>query len=143
MIEFMKTHDKAKIPQRQTEGAAGFDLHYSAEHAETVYLHPGQSRLFPTGVKCAIPENWCGLILPRSGWAVNFSIDKLAGLVDEDWRGEVGVVLINHGLEVKTIEPGDRIAQMIVTPYMKESKEVTKLSETVRGNGGFGSTGVK
>jgi dUTP pyrophosphatase len=142
MIEFKKLHTEAITPFRASEGAAGFDLFYSGEHADPVDLYPGKRHLFETGFACAIPQNWCGLIMPRSGWAIKDGRDKLAGLIDEDYRGEVGVILINHGSDVKTIMPGERIAQMIVVPYMKDSKEVMELSTTIRGENGYGSTGA-
>jgi dUTP pyrophosphatase len=142
MIEFMKLHPEAKIPQRESEGAAGFDLKYTGEGIRAITLKPGERFLFQTGVACAIPENWCGQIWPRSGWAVKDGRDKMAGMIDPDYRGEVCALLINHGQRSVTIEPGERIAQMVVVPYMAESKEVTELSETIRGKGGFGSTGA-
>ncbi len=137
MIQFQLCHELAKAPQRATDGSAGFDL-YSTK---SFTLQPGVRHSYPIGVKCAIPEGWCGMIYPRSGWAVNYGLHKLAGLIDSDYRGEIGAVLYNAGDDPIEVKAGDRIAQMVVVPYMGESIVVDELATTDRGAGGFGSTG--
>lgn len=140
-IEFKKTHTEAMIPARGSEGAAGFDLYYSCSDAKPVTLKPHERHLFKTGIECALPQGSVGQIWPRSGKAVSEGRDTLAGIIDEDYRGEIGVALINHGSEAIEILPGERIAQMVVTPFFRLAAEVSELSETVRGGDGYGSTG--
>lgn len=137
MIRFELCNAYAKEPVRSTKGAAGFDL-YSTKSFD---LQPGVRHAFPIGVRCAIPNGWCGMIYPRSGWAVKQGLDKLAGLIDSDYRGEIHAVLYNSGDETIEVRQGDRIAQMVVVPYMGESKLVNVLDDTERGENGFGSTG--
>ena len=136
-IKFKLIDEQALVPERQTAGAAGFDLYTTENYS----LLPGEYKVFKTGVACAIPEGYCGIIMPRSGWAVSKGLDKLAGLIDADYRGEVLVCLVNHGDSYITIKAGDRIGQMVVTPFLGESEVVEELDDTVRGEGGFGSTG--
>lgn len=137
MILFQKLHPLAYMPTRGSEGAAGFDL-YSLEIRT---LQPGERAAIETGMACAIPPNWCGQIWPRSGLAVKQGVDRLAGLIDEDYRGEIKVALINEGSEPVEIRLGDRIGQLVVVPYMADATLVDELPGTVRGDGGFGSTG--
>ena len=138
MIKFKKLHSDAKIPTRATLGSAGFDLSYCGDSIEI--LHPGQRRLFKTGIACKIPANYCGQIWPRSGLALKHAVDVLAGLIDNDYRKEVCVILINHDEERPfQVLPGDRVAQLVVVPFLGGSEWVTDLEETDRG--GFGSTG--
>ncbi len=127
------------MPTRGTEQAAGYDL----SSAIDVNVFPGERQVIPTGLAWQFPSGYCGQIWPRSGLAVRQGIDVLAGLIDNDYRGEVGVVLINHGNDVFRVKKGDRIAQMVlVAPgiFTPELSEV--LDETERGAGGYGSTGV-
>lgn len=137
MIKFQLMNGYAKQPTRGTDQSAGFDL-YSTKSFD---LRPGVRHAFPIGVCCAIPEGWCGMIYPRSGWAVKHGLDKLAGLIDSDYRGEIHAVLYNSGDEVIEVRQGDRIAQMVVVQYMGDSVVVDCLDDTERGAGGFGSTG--
>ncbi len=140
MIQLQRigAHD-LPLPKQATEGAAGFDL--IAVHSTCI--HVGGTRLVPTGFAWAIPIGQVGMIRPRSGLAVRHGIDVLAGVVDADYRGEVSVVLINHGDRPIQINAGDRIAQMVVQPCMVGvTVECDELPSTERGNGGFGSTGA-
>ncbi len=139
MIQFKKLNDTAIIPRRTSEGAAGFDIYCN----DFVTLRPGVHCLLSTGIAMAIPHGWVGLIWPRSGLAAKHGINVLAGVVDADYRGEVKASLINHGQDTVEFKPGDRIAQILFQPVLLQSIEVTELSDTVRGDGGFGSTGIK
>lgn len=132
-------HD-LEIPKQQTESAAGFDL-ASAVH---VYIEPGEQVLIPTGFAWEIYEGFVGLIRDRSGQAYKQRLTTRAGVIDSDYRGEVGVLAVNESNEPISIEPGERIAQMIVSSYLKCSLvEVDEFSDTERGDNGFGSTGCK
>lgn len=129
------------LPKRESDGAAGYDLRSNFDNV--VSLPPGERKLIETGFKWEIPPGMVGLIQPRSGLACREGLDTMAGVIDSDYRGEVGVLLINHGHQMINIEPGDRIAQMVVTYYRAdELVEVDNLSDSSRGTGGFGSTGV-
>ncbi len=132
------------LPAYATEHAAGFDLRAAVE--ESVVLEPLERALIPTGFVFEIPEGYEGQIRPRSGLAFRKGITLLnsPGTVDADYRGEVKVLLINLGQEPVTIERGERIAQMIITPVVRvELVEVEMVSTTARGEGGFGSTGYR
>ena len=125
-------------PSRSTAHAAGADLHA----AEDLTLAPGERRLVPTGLRVAIPPGHAGLVWPRSGIAVRDGIDTMAGVIDSDYRGEVKVLLINHGREPFRIRRGDRIAQLLVQRVEPaEFVPADGLPESARGEGGFGSTG--
>lgn len=131
------------LPAYATADAAGFDL--LAAVAESIVLQPGERRLVPTGISIAVPPGFEAQVRPRSGLAFKHGITVLnsPGTIDADYRGEVGVVLINHGDAPFTINRGERIAQMIVAAYSRvEWVPVAELPETQRGAGGFGSTGV-
>ncbi len=131
------------LPSYKTRGSAGMDLH--AAISAVVVLAPGQRQLIPTGLRFAIPEGCEGQVRPRSGLALRhgLSIVNSPGTIDSDYRGEVGIVLINHGLEPVTIEPLQRIAQLVITPVLiAELVEADDLDATERGSGGYGSTGV-
>ena len=126
------------LPEYATEGAAGADL----RAALRTVLEPGARAAVPTGIRVEIPPGHVGLVWPRSGLAVRHGIDTLAGVIDSDYRGDVGVVLINHGREAVTIEPGDRIAQLVVQKVERARFEASDdLAASGRGAGGFGSTG--
>ena len=132
------------LPAYATEHAAGFDLRAAVE--ESVVLEPLARALIPTGFVFEIPEGYEGQIRPRSGLAFRKGITLLnsPGTVDADYRGEVKVLLINLGQEPVTIERGERIAQMVITPVVRvELVEVETVSTTARGEGGFGSTGYR
>jgi dUTP pyrophosphatase len=130
------------LPSYQTPGSAGLDL--CAALPEPVQLAPGERRLIPTGLIFEIPEGHEGQVRPRSGLALKHGISVVnsPGTIDADFRGEVGIVLINHGAEPFVIEPLSRIAQMVIARVEQvEIEEVDSLSETARGAGGYGSTG--
>lgn len=138
MIKFKKMHPDAIIPTRATEGSAGFDI-YSLDDKK---LEHGHCVAFSTGICISIPAGWVGLIKPRSGLAFKASIDSMAGVIDSDYTGEVKVLLTCHDdIILESIEKGDRIAQLVVVPFMGESMEVEELDDTERGANGFGSTG--
>lgn len=128
------------LPTHHTDHAACIDM--IAALAEDMILQPGQRAMVPTGMCMAIPEGYCGQIWPRSGFAAKQGIDILAGMIDSDYRGELKIVMINHGDEAFTISHGMRIAQMQICPYLRvTTTEVSELPESTRGTGGFGSTG--
>lgn len=131
------------LPSYQTSGASGLDL--CAALSEPVALAPGQHRLFPTGICVEIPDGFEGQVRPRSGLALRHGLTVLnsPGTVDADYRGELGIVLVNHGPAPVEIKPLDRIAQLVIAPVVKVQVEVVpSLSETDRAAGGYGSTGV-
>jgi dUTP pyrophosphatase len=125
------------LPAYSTPGAAGADLKAS----EPVTLAPGERAAVATGLHLEIPPGHVGLVWPRSGLAVKHGIDTLAGVIDSDYRGEVRVVLVNHGREPFTIAPGDRIAQLLIQRVEAARFARAAVGETERGQGGFGSTG--
>lgn len=130
------------LPRRMTEGSAGFDLR--ACLAEPVTLEPQQRRLIPIGFRMALPARCEGQIRPRSGlaWRHGLTLLNTPGTVDEDYRGEVKVLMINLGTEPHTIRHGDRIAQLVVAPVVPVlAEETDELPATERGEGGFGHTG--
>ncbi|MCK6609616.1 MAG: dUTP diphosphatase [Bacteroidia bacterium] len=130
------------LPEYQTLHAAGMDLLANLE--EEVSLQPGERKLIGTGLKLALPEGYEAQIRPRSGLALKHGITVLnsPGTIDADYRGEIKVLLINHGQEPFSIKHGERIAQLIVAKYSQISWEIVeKLPETERGEGGYGSTG--
>jgi dUTP pyrophosphatase len=132
------------LPAFATAQAAGVDL--EAAVTAPLTLQPGERQLVPTGLSMALPQGYEAQIRPRSGLAYKNGVTVLnsPGTIDADYRGEVKVLLINHGQEPFTIERGMRIAQMVVAPYTQPAWGVVEsLDDTVRGNGGFGSTGVK
>ena len=133
------------LPSYETAGSAGMDLLAALDEGEDMVLGPGERALVPTGLKMAIPEGYEVQVRPRSGLAVKHGITALnaPGTIDSDYRGEVKVILINHGAEPFTIGRGDRIAQMVVAEVIQGVwEECEDLPETARGAGGFGSTGV-
>jgi dUTP pyrophosphatase len=129
------------LPEYKTDGSSGMDLMANVEQA--VKILPGEKKIISTGIMVAIPEQYEIQIRPRSGLASKNGISVLntPGTIDSDYRGEIKVILINHGKDIFEIKKNDRIAQMIVCPIIKvELEEVESLPETVRGKGGFGST---
>jgi dUTP pyrophosphatase len=133
-----------ELPKYSTNESAGLDLR--AELQSPIVLEPGQRSLIPTGLKIALPTGYEAQVRPRSGLAYKHGITVLnsPGTIDADYRGDVGVILINHGSESFTIENGERIAQLIIAKFVQiDWDEVLNLSTTSRGEGGFGSTGVK
>jgi len=133
---------KHELPQFETAQSAGMDLRANID--APVVLQPGDRTLIPTGIKMALPDGYEAQIRPRSGLAYKHGITVLnsPGTIDADYRGDVGVLLINHGQEPFTVEDGMRVAQMVVAQYSQFQWEpVADLSATDRGEGGFGSTG--
>ncbi len=131
------------LPAYETAGAAGLDLR--AAIGEPVTLAPGMRTLVATGLAMQLPAGFEGQVRPRSGLALRHGVTVLnaPGTVDSDYRGEVSVVLINHGSEPFTVTRGDRIAQLVIAPVSHARlSEVETLDETARGAGGYGSTGV-
>jgi len=143
-ILIKKTNKEVITPKYKTDGSSGVDL--SAFLEKKVVIKPNSSELIPTGLQVAIPEELEIQIRPRSGLAAKESIGVLnsPGTIDSDYRGELKIILFNHGNEDFIINNGDRIAQMVLVPIVKmEFEEVDSLPNTVRGQGGFGSTGKK
>ena len=133
------------LPMHETEGAAGMDLIAAVEEASPLELSPGQRCLVPTGLILQLPPGYEGQVRPRSGLALRNGVTVLnaPGTVDADYRGEVQVLLVNHGTADFTITRGMRIAQLVVTKVSKVVLyETEAISETMRGAGGFGSTGT-
>ena len=132
----------AKLPTYGSPGAAGADL-YACLH-EPVTIEPGQTSFIPTGIAMEVPEGCAGLVYARSGLACKRGLAPAnkVGVIDSDYRGEIGVIMINHGSEPFTYKKGDRIAQLVISKYSRAEFQITSsLSETVRGAGGFGHTG--
>jgi dUTP pyrophosphatase len=126
------------LPEYASPGCAGADLRAS----EAVVLPPGARAAVPTGLQLQIPPGHVGLVWPRSGLAVRHGIDTLAGVIDSDYRGEVKVVIVNHGEEPFAIAPGDRVAQLLLQRVERAAFGASAvLDGTSRGQGGFGSTG--
>jgi len=131
------------LPAYQTAGSAGLDL--AAALPEPVVIPPRERRFVKTGIAIAIPDGYEGQVRPRSGLALKHGIGivNTPGTIDSDYRGELGVVLINHGAEPFTVEPLARIAQLVINPVAHvEVEAVESLDDTARGAGGYGSTGV-
>ena len=136
-----RLHKNIILPEYKTDGSSGMDLMANVE--QTVKILPGEKKIISTGIMVAIPEQYEIQIRPRSGLAAKNGISVLntPGTIDSDYRGEIKIILINLGKDIFQINKNDRIAQMIVCPIIKvELKEVESLPETVRGEGGFGST---
>jgi len=137
-----KLNPSVQLPSYKTNGASGMDLMAFIE--KPINLEPGKSCLVPTGLSVAFPQEYEIQIRPRSGLAAKKSISILntPGTIDSDYRGELKIILFNHGSEDFIINNSDRVAQMVLTPIIKMELEETKeLPESIRGEGGFGSTG--
>ena len=142
-LKRLKKEHPVSLPQYMTEGSSGMDLFASLE--KEVTLEPGERRLIPTGISVAIPDGFEGQIRPRSGLAIQkgIGIVNAPGTIDADYRGEMGVLLINLGREPFTIRDGDRIAQMVISQVLRVTlEEVDDLPPTRRQGGGFGHTGI-
>jgi dUTP pyrophosphatase len=142
-LKRLKKEHPVSLPQYMTEGSSGMDLFASLE--KEVTLEPGERRLIPTGISVAIPDGFEGQIRPRSGLAIQkgIGIVNAPGTIDADYRGEIGVLLINLGREPFTIRDGDRIAQMVISQVLRVTlEEVDDLPPTRRQGGGFGHTGI-
>ena len=137
-----KLRPNVQLPIYKTNGASGMDLMAFVE--KPINLKPGKSCLVPTGLSVAFPKEYEIQIRPRSGLAAknNISVLNTPGTIDSDYRGEIRVILYNHGNQDFIVNNGDRVAQMILAPVVKiELEETTNLPESIRGEGGFGSTG--
>ena len=137
-----KLNLKVKLPEYKTDGSSGMDLNAFID--KPIEVRPNTSSLIPTGLSFAFPKDYEIQIRPRSGLAAknNISVLNTPGTIDSDYRGEIKVIIFNHGKENFIIKNGDRIAQMVLAPVIKiELEECHDLPETVRGIGGFGSTG--
>jgi dUTP pyrophosphatase len=141
-LKIQKLEHNVSLPDYATEGAAGMDL--TAAISQPMEFKPLERKLVPTGIIIELPHGYEAQIRPRSGMAIKHGMTLIncVGTVDEDYRGEVCVAMVNLSHEVYTIHPGDRIAQMVIAPVQKAEIEVTQeLTTTARSSGGFGSTG--
>lgn len=142
-IKRLRENRPVSIPRYMTEGSSGMDLFASLE--KDVVLEPGERRLIPTGISVAISEGFEGQVRPRSGLAIQKGIGLVnaPGTIDSDYRGEIGILLINFGKEPFTVHDGDRIAQMVISQVFRPVlEEVENLPPTQRQGGGFGHTGI-
>jgi dUTP pyrophosphatase len=142
-IKVKKLHPQAVVPAYMTEHAAGMDLCTVID--APVILVPGERTLLPTGLAMEIPPGYEGQVRPRSGLALKkgLALVNSPGTIDADYRGEIGVIIINHGHEPVEFLPGDRIAQLIIAPVTQATiVETAELNGSVRSSGGFGHTGV-
>ena len=143
-VNIKKLNDKAVIPTYGTEYAAGADLYACMDEAVTI--NPGETAFIKTGLAMEVPVGYAGLIYARSGLACKKGLAPAnkVGVIDSDYRGEIMVALHNHSNEAVAVESGERIAQLVITPYIVAAfNQVDELEDTVRGEGGFGSTGRK
>lgn len=141
-VRIKKLRENAIIPTYGTEFAAGADLYAALDEAVTIA--PGETKLIPTGFAFEIPVGYAGFVYARSGLATKRGLAPAnkVGVIDSDYRGEVMTALHNHGSEAQTVEPGERIAQMVIAPYITANFILSdELDDTERGEGGFGSTG--
>lgn len=141
-VTVRRLRDDAVLPRYMTPHAAGLDLHAVLEG--DLNMQPGERALVPTGIAIALPDGYEAQVRPRSGLALRHGITLLnsPGTIDPDYRGEVGVVLVNLGQEPFTVKNGERIAQLVIAPFVRATlQEVEELGETARGEGGFGHTG--
>lgn len=143
-ISVKKLDENATLPTYGTEHAAGADLYACTK--ENITITPGAASLIHTGIAMEIPEGYAGLIFARSGLASKEGLapSNKVGVIDPDYRGEIMVSLFNHSKQARTIEPGERIAQIVIVPFLKAQwATADELNNTARGEGGFGSTGKK
>ena len=143
-VRVKRLTETARLPEYGSAGAAGADLR--ADLADTVTVAPGETVMIPTGLAVEVPEGYAAFVYARSGLAAKRGLAPAnkVGVIDSDYRGEVKVALHNHGSEAQEIAPGDRVAQLVIAPVVfADFAEADELDGTVRGEGGFGSTGVK
>ena len=143
-LQVKKLDPNAKIPTYGTAYSAGADLYVCLE--QPVVIQPGRTEFLPTGLSIAVPNGYAGLIFARSGFSTKRGLAPAnkVGVIDADYRGPVMVALHNHGDIPQTVEPGERIAQLIIAPYVTANFILSdSLGDTERGAGGFGSTGTK
>lgn len=144
VLKLMRVREGAIIPKQATAGSAGYDLCACIDTPQTI--EPGERCVFPSGLAAEIPAGTAGFVFTRSGLGIKKGIHVTngVGVIDSDYRGEIRIGLHNLSAEPYTVQPGERIAQMIIMPYFAPViEEVTSLTETDRGAGGFGSTGTK
>ena len=144
VLKLMRVREGAIIPKQATAGSAGYDLCACMDAPQTI--EPGERCVFPSGLAAEIPAGTAGFVFTRSGLGIKKGIHVTngVGVIDSDYRGEIQIGLQNLSAEPYTVQPGERIAQMIIMPYFAPViEEVTSLTETDRGAGGFGSTGTK
>ena len=142
VLRVKRLRDNVPVPKYQTPGAAGMDLRAALD--ETLVLQPGERRLIPTGLAVEIPEGFEGQVRPRSGLALRYGLGLVnaPGTIDSDYRGEIGIIMVNLGQEAVLINPGDRIAQLVIAPVVHaDIVDVSEIQDTPRGEGGFGHTG--
>ncbi len=143
-VQIKKLSETACIPERGSSFAAGYDLR--ADLTDPAEIRPHETKMIPTGLSIAVPQGYFGGIFARSGLASKEGLrpSNCVGVVDSDYRGPVMVALHNDSDEARTVEPGERIAQMVILPFLAAEFELTEeLDATARGEGGFGSTGKK
>ena len=141
-IRVKKLNENAILPTYGSAGAAGADLYACLDEAVTIL--PGETAWIPTGIALEVPVGCAGLVYARSSLGAKRGLAPAnkVGVIDSDYRGEIRVVLLNHSKETQTVQPGERVAQFLITPVLTpEYEEVDELSDTQRGIGGFGSTG--
>lgn len=144
-VKFVKVRESAKVPERGSKFAAGYDLSACIPDMERVIIHPGETVKIPTGLAIETPEGYFGGIYARSGLSTKQGLRpaNCTGIADSDYRGEFIVALHNDSNEIRVVEHGQRIAQLVIQPHLNvEFEEVDKLEDTERGEGGFGSSGV-
>ena len=143
-VKYTKLREDAIIPTRGSEKAAGYDLYACLKDSDIIRIPPHSTRIIGTGLSFELPDNTFAAIFARSGLATKSGLAPAnkVGVCDSDYRGEYKVPLHNHTDNVKIVEQGDRIAQMVVMPFIPIELEEGELSNTARGSGGFGSTGV-
>ncbi len=143
-VKIKKLRENAQMPTYGSEFAAGADIYAAIDEAVTI--KPGETKLIPTGLAFQIPEGYAGFVYARSGMASKRGLAPAnkVGVIDADYRGEVMVALHNHGTVAQTVEVGERISQMIIAPFVTADFIFSdELEDTIRGEGGFGSTGRK
>ena len=141
-LKVKRLKDNAKLPTRGSKKAAAVDLYACIDNK--IEVAPGGTAIIPSGIACEIPEGYFGAIVPRSSVGIkrHLSLANNMGVIDEDYRGEIMMAFVNHGSQIETIEPGERLSQMILLPYVLiDIEETNELSDTERGEGGIGSTG--
>jgi dUTP pyrophosphatase len=141
-VKRLRPESTTPLPAYMTPHAAGMDIY--ADLADELVLRPGARALVPTGIAIELPEGYEAQVRPRSGLALKHGISLVnsPGTIDTDYRGEIGVIMINHGAEPFVIRSGERIAQLVFAPFARAALvEVSELGETKRGDGGFGHTG--
>ena len=142
-LKIKKVNEKAQLPTRGSEKAAGIDMYACID--EPITIIPGETKMFGSGIACDFPEGYFGMIVPRSSVGIkrHLNIPQGAAIIDEDYKGEIMLAFYNHGNQAQEICPGERLAQMILLPYVLfDIEETDKLSESERGEGGIGSTGL-